>query len=612
MSRSGRKGKNGDPLGESGAALVIAMLAVVLMTLIGLALLQVVQNGFIHSAGAEGDIRAEILAQDGLDEALSLVRNAVDQANGASGYRDRIAQTEANLTDVIDRISDDPTHHPGVYTVKTERGSYTVDFSLDPGLSAEQRSREITHPTLLPAPDPDGPYVRQIVVVSEGKTSGIQPGRSVKKTMKLYVSTINPIFRYPVSAAADLSLQGAPFIIGDALAGGDLNITKKAHFIIESGISEYDAESDYPSLKGFIQAMSGHYTLDGSSRTSFERSFFSKYQPFADRSLELGEPLNIAAAVATKTSAVLSTSYDAPLTWIGLDGAQIGDGYNGAQAAIGSPGSMSGIRFSDDQWVSVKGNLDVYGNMLLTRGLLRQEQGASLQIHGGSISAHLNDPDLIAADMSGSIALDDGQFMAVDGNAVLNNLTFRGTMFVKGNLKIIGDLNVDGTIYVDGSVELKEMNSINQNTGFADKPVIVAATGKIDMSDNMKTQISSTSGENKLRAFLYSDQDMNVYGVLSRLLIKGGIHGRNVMLSGVRGNFSTSPGIDGFTGNAFVNTNVSPAGSGYYFTDGQSSLAADLARLKVFYDNQLYNDPPAGIPVTDQVSVFVKQIDYIQ
>ncbi|WP_438448164.1 hypothetical protein [Gorillibacterium sp. sgz5001074] len=586
---------------EQGAALVIALLAVVMMTIIGLVMLNVVRNGFINSASSEAEIQADMLAQKGLDEALALIKNAVKEGNASTlNYRSKVANVETNLNENIDRA--DGTSNDGIYSVETSVGDYKVDFSLDTSLDAASRTQVIRNPNDLGVvvPFPDDPYVHQVIVTSTGHTGNGRPNRTVTKRMKVYVSSIQPVFRYPLSAAGNLKLQGATAITGDVLARipsgcpapcGDIRVGNVASFVKGPGTS-YTISSDLPSIRGFIRAQGSYYL--NNTLTPFAPTLFSgSYKPFEDRNLTPDQDIDVEAYVGKQVDDIRLGQLSATATET-MDAEQFG-GYK-AGASNGQP-TIPVSRLYDEQWLDVTGDLQVNGNLILNEGVLTinkvsDTQATHVTMQNGSIYVKTPDPHLVAADLTGSVNLvNRSASMAVEGNTTLTNFTLNGNLFVHGDLKIIGNLNVtNGSIFVDGNVELKEMTSINQGT---DRPVILAASRRIIMSDNQ----SST----QVRAFLYSRlEDLSLYGVLSKLEIRGGIHGKNVELNAVKGDASKT---------SMAGTVAHPS-SGYFFSANQTSLPEDRSRLKVIYDNSLYTNPPIGIPITPNISVYVKEITY--
>jgi hypothetical protein len=584
-------------------------------------LLTVLEDGFVNSAAAEAQIQAETLAQNGLDEALGIIKNAVNEGNQSSlVYRERIRATINNINTKLNLASDKNTNGDVIdnYKVHKDRGDYTVSFprvDVNPvGIDATghpisgDNTGVIVNPNddrgtpSQPAAltDPDMPYVHQIIIKSVGETRNVKPKRTITKVMKVYVSTINPVFRYPLSSSNDLALNGAPYIQGDVLVGGELKTNSIANFKT-SFQSSFQLQTAKPYLQGFLNVLSNQYVNDGVAPTTFEQSFFSGNDTFEDKTLSNDTPIDIAKIVSDKL---------ADSKW---SDSSVGD-IESSQAGLGGnnlPNNVAnGVKYGANLWVTQTTDANVTGNLIVSNGVFKMDND-TLSLHlnhdsngiNGSLLISSNSTDLVTASLAGTVTLEKGEYVAVNGNTLLENVTLNGNMYINGNLKIIGTLNVeDGTIFVNGDVELKEMNSINQN---AARPVIIASTGKYIMSDNVKANIEDDASKHAIRAFFYSKDNLDLYGVGSRLEITGGIHGENVSLNAVKGKFSKdAPPL----GVVDMTQNLS---STFYFSTDQVGLDANTSRLKILYDDALFINPPDGIPTTDLVNIYVKEITYL-
>ncbi|HEX7057472.1 MAG TPA: hypothetical protein VF260_09805 [Bacilli bacterium] len=578
---------------EQGAALVIALLAVVVMTMFGIILLQVLRGSMVQATSSEAAVQAEANAQRGIDDALALIRNAVERGNAeGADYRDKIARAN----DYLDRVK---AYIASGSPVNAKRGTYEIAVEEDTGNYASLTASPITVP--------DFPYVRMFTIKATGKIAN-HPGGIAAKRMRVIVSTINPVFRYPLSADNNITLNGSPYIVGDVLArDGNVAVSDVAVFTGLPG-TKYGKKTDYPSVKGFInyggeivEYVPGTTTVDRHSG-DVDETFFSKAVPLRDKQLAAGEPVAAADYVSAKLTEMAekvdaaTSPFDENVNSGDLFGASLGSSLG---AVIGHS-----VKY-EDLWVTVQGNLTLdnpagLSDFAVKDGVLRLLPGANFQLHHGSLYISYNDPNVVAADLSGALAVDPGWSVVINGNCTLNDgFYFAGNMYIKGDLKVVGSINIDGTIYVDGGVELKQMTAINDSVA---KPLIIVATRTFDFSDNISA--------NSLRAFFYANEDINLRGVLSKIKIYGGVHGNNAILNAVREDFANPP-----TDPAYIEYDP-PIGAteptSFMFTMGQTNLAAEQSKLQIFYDSKLYSDPPVGIPTTSEVSVFVKEIDTVK
>lgn len=605
---------------EEGSALVIALLAVVMMTILGLVLMDVLRGGAVQAVSSEAGIQAEAIAQKGLDDTVAQIRRAVAIGeslgdgitnNGKTIYRNRITQVELQLSSILPFIDqhvgdqNDPKDEDG-QVVAANKGTYRIDILSSASINPESRNKPITNP--------DFPYVRKFVVKSRGMIDG-NPGKMVTKQMTVYVSTINPVFRYPVSSGGDLKLNGTPYVVGDILVRGSSLQVKDEAFFIGSAGSSFGIETGLPALRGFIRVKgdgdlgndtkkyklvtgTGERTGDLLDPTYFTEQYF----PLEDPTLDYDTAIDVGLYVNGK-----------------LDPSKLD------QRLAGSFGernidlidyelyetTKSKSILYENMWVSYQGRVTVdpsssepNGDVFIDNGTLtlydptdRADDNPHLTLKRGSLYVRSTDPNLVAADLRGTLNIDEDRFVAVRGNVTLNNgFKFpQGTMYIDGDLKIIGDITLQGTVYVKGNVELKEMTSINRDTGQPDLiPLIVIASGEIVLGNN------TNENNDQVRAFLYSQKGLKLYGVISKLNLFGGVHGEaGVELNAVRGELTGGGTITEYVGR--WNGRV---------PEGQANLSVDKSRLQILYDNTLNDKPPTGIPTTHGFNVFVKDIQF--
>ncbi|WP_136604246.1 hypothetical protein [Paenibacillus dokdonensis] len=567
---------------EKGAALILAMLTVVVMAILGLVLLDVLRGSMIQATASEASVQAEMLAQKGLDESVSAIRSVVVQSNKDPDkpYRERMEQLDNNLQSLLGSLDHNSDK------VKALKGTYNIQI--------KESSTNWKNLNQYPIIVPDYPYSYRIVIQSTGIIP-TRPERSVTKEMELYVSTVHPVFRYPVSSKGNLTLNGFSYIVGDIAVNNEIKTSDVASFIGIPG-SSYTKQTNKPAIKGFIH-------VQGNS-DSISADNFSVYTPFVDNSLDpdpgdidVSGIVNNRVNASPDTGAAMSPSED-------LFGRNITDS------------TIAGKTLFENEWVTLEGNVKI-GNqdstdrdndLWIRDGTLNMigdsNKPVSLTVHHGSLRVDFNDNDLVAADLAGTIMLDEGEYMAVSGNVTLNDgFKMTGNMYVRGDLKIIGSVDIDGAIYVDGGVELKNMASINQtslNPGESyTRPLILMASGEFIFSDNQ------AGADQKIRAFFYSNQNLVLYGILSRQNVTGGVHGDNVMLSSV----GINP--DSLTDTEY-NNSMNGEETVFNFTPNQSSLQPDQAGIQIYYDDNLYKDPPAGIATTNTARVFVNEVKYVR
>lgn len=622
---------------EEGSALVIALLAVVLMTMMGLILMGVLRGGAIQAATSESSVQAEAIAQKGLDDTLAQIRRAVanGESLGGTNYRSRMRNVENQLSLILPFIDNevgvegDEKDNNGEM-VKAKKGQYQIDILL-----AKTVINPESESPVKPLASPDFPYVRKFIINSRGIMEG-KPSTVVLKQMTVYVSTINPVFRYPVSSGGDLVLNGTPSITGDMYVANHLYIRDEALFTgLTTGAnrSKYGIQTGHglqtglPEIRGFIRVKGDSDTIapgkfnftqsDGvteyppitsTSETVEPLHFAPQYFPLEDPTLDEDVEVDVEGYVSNKTQ----TDLEAKLADLG--------GYKVPEASpveVTLFEDLPTSKLYNDQWVTVDGNVTVKdaasaatdADLFVNYGVLTMaNDDAKLSLANGSVYVKSPDPNLIAADLRGELSLQAGKFLAVEGNVTLNDgFHFpKGTMYIKGDLKIVGNVWLEGTVYVDGNVELKQMTSINKDENATEtetklqKPLIIVASGEIVLGN------SSNDGVENVRAFFYTKQGIRLYGVMSKLKIEGGLHGGfgGVELNAVRGDVTSGGGstVNRYQGSLDWNGKVPVV----------QLNNTDESRLKIVYDDNLYDYPPDGIPTTNNFNVFVKNVKYIK
>lgn len=571
------------PSGERGAALLIALLAAVFLTILGLVLLEILRGGMAQAASSEAAVKAEALAQRGLDETIALVRERVDAAHGPnSDVKQRADAVQSGIGGI------------GDVRVDLAYGHYEIEVSRTDNYAAyNDKIGQI----------PDYPYAAVLTVTSTGVVSETRKlTRTVAKTAKIYVSTINPVFKYPVSAASDVSLFGAPYIVGDVLSrSGRLDVSDTAAFI-GSPDTMYTMQSAWPTVEGFRKSSGVVHVnpVDGKERAGLPA--FDGIEPFEDPDMPDDEPLDIAGSKVDPMIAKMNglTGYS-PLISGDLEGHV-------------NP-FVAGDTRIDDEWVTyaagnsseINGSLAVRSGAFILEGETAEEDGAKLNLVNGSLYVDYKyltevneqaeiEVGLAAAYFAGELKVAPGQAVVVRGNVVIGSgFQFTGRMYVDGDLKIVGKVDLDGTIFVKGNIEMKEMTSINAGI---DKPLILAASGQLIFSDSRPEDDKGI-----IRAFLYSEEAVALYGITSRLTVRGGVHGDSVKINAVREGDAASK-------TASPDKVAGDGNDGILLTSAsdQRELSPNESNLKVFFDSVLYTDPPIGIPTSDTVHWFVQYV----
>lgn len=576
---------------EKGSTMLITLLVVTLFIIMGVVLLGVVSQGMKSSAAGEARIIAESLAQKGLDEATVALREAIASANRTeTDYRRRTELLEQQMLGESGMNSLLSTLE-GTYPGASPRESYEIRIVSDP--VADLKSSPVGRVNV----DPDYPYVRKVTVYSTGKVA-MMPAVRVAKSRVMYVNSINQVMRYAVSASIEdqegsppaLTMNGAVYTIGDIFVQGDWQMRDQAAFLKEPGQTGQVATA-LPALRGF-------YNATGRLINSSGQRFDAQSLPIRDTLLEQAERVEVDRTVGNimsryTSACALCLTIPEPMEW---------------PEWILADAEQEGWKHYDQVWAQVSGESLIRpptggrpADILLTDSLLSMEHGSELTVQGGSLIVDYQDPDLVVADLQGTVRLDEGQVLAINGNTVIGD-GFRlegGQLFVRGDLKVYGAVKLFGTVYVDGNVELRDISSMN--TGCSEpsegtcRPLIVAASGSIEIGEYIHDD-----ADTEIAAYLYANGAIKLYGVYSRLRLVGGIHAdQGLELNAVLGELSLLPGA----------AESDPVWERYAIR-AQTGLAPEASRLRITHDINLYESPPAGIPLAGEFNLYISRTAY--
>ncbi|TKC15631.1 hypothetical protein [Robertmurraya kyonggiensis] len=135
-----------------------------------------------------------------------------------------------------------------------------------------------------------------------------------------------------------------------------------------------------------------------------------------------------------------------------------------------------------------------------------------------------------------SLIMDDkSKWIIVDGNAVIENIgnqlmEVSANILITGDLTIRGDIAFDSTIYVLGDTTINNVNI----TGYNEGELILLTQGQLEIARINKFRDSNEV--NSIKAYLYTNEDAEVYAMGSYLHVEGGIFSKgNLEINAYRG-----------------------------------------------------------------------------
>ncbi|KAA9023144.1 hypothetical protein [Niallia endozanthoxylica] len=178
-----------------------------------------------------------------------------------------------------------------------------------------------------------------------------------------------------------------------------------------------------------------------------------------------------------------------------------------------------------------------------------------------------------------NLTLDKSKWLVFDGNAIIENIG-RDPMNVSANILVTGDLtlrgaiNFNSTIYVFGNTTINNVDIKGLNDG----ELILMTQGQLEIARINKF----TEDKSSIKAYLYTNQDAEVYAMGSYLYVEGGIF--------ARGNLE----VNAYRGSA------EDEGTGIKFTDNDNETAS---RLIIKNNKKLFMNQEQGLPKINQLEV---------
>ncbi|PLR93703.1 hypothetical protein [Bacillus sp. T33-2] len=376
-------------------------------------------------------------------------------------------------------------------------------------------------------------------------------GRNVTKTIKISYSTVEEVFQYAVVSnglstvedddKGNLRLNGASYIEGDVFVRKDIESSNYGKF--DYWIGEEYIKTSYPSIKGNLTVL-GKYKQG-------RKDSFTTFKP---------DPVSLQTYFAVPPYIRETSQEVKSIDVIGLIYKKNVD--------LSSKTTLKNLT------VTRKTPVTLIGNHVITNDLT-MEAGSRLIIRDGSLKVNGS------ADMSGSIELENSmafqnpaeeKYVFINGYSVINDLNFNGQMFINNSAYVTNNMNVNGTIYVRNNAWV---SSFSDNTDGG--TMVLVAEGNINLFLNL-----SFDEPKRLNAFFYSNEDLEISGIISNLKIIGGIYGESITLNAIK------------TGER---------------GQSQETIPPENSRLSIIYNDDLILNPPQGIPSVDKLSI--EEIDLV-
>lgn len=505
---------------DKGYSLLLSICILLIFSILGLSLMSLTSSGVAKNINREETIQAQDLSDKGIDYVVKDIQQQLekviqgDNTNGKKGVSKYTFETE-----FLDMLGEGNNSSNKYHDIRCERNK---GIEID-GENSSKTFVCIESVKTVSNEEKDK-YKREVTFKSIGTANNKE--HVTRQTVILGTDAVPDQLRYAVSSNDDsVYLYGGVDIKGDIKTANNLIIHDYGYMLNSSTANwkpsvytrlKADAKSAYPKVilpeKGnlYITKSTSHINTESKILSLVESNYAKNYDIYESTSKNLKE--------------VLSSKF-----------------FDSSNVALVTKNVESDT-------IDISGKVkDIY------------ESSKYSTFHKNSLTINNNNKNLVNRDKEDIILIGDTEKKKdtcktygwwgcsewnyieefVKGNFnITDNANIRGQYYVYGDLKISNsNLNSDAIIYVDGDVEITDsvLNEYGKNG-----TLILFATGKIKIINISK--YSNTSS--KIKGFFYSDSTLNIFGVLSNIEIQGGISANKIILSAIRGKYTSKGFID--------------------------------------------------------------------
>jgi hypothetical protein len=626
---------------EKGAALLIVFLIVSVFIILGFSISSYMVQSSKIRAFADDEIQGKMLADMGLTYFQKYIEKNVVHSGMASDEAVISKVNEIAAKNDGEKI----LHYKKISLPKQgdgENGGFAIGYTLVDN-NKEDASKDYIPESDGTGEDPSQPFIRKLKVSVIGlpprAASDVQMSpKVVKLEATVYINTVPAAFHYAVSTPGDLRLLGGSNIIGNVAAGNIVTSTEYQYS--EDNVWESSGDgANQPYIEGKV-ILSGGGTPESKGEIyrlpSFPKNIEKKYE--IPKASDLKNPIskdiknlrteNVFTPKKLEDSDSEKEELNAPKEKPYFPGYEppLVENVSSAPAPLFSNESIkdyiakqlkeqiptyqtSSQKVSETgQPIALETLAEDEGSFaILSDAKIAESQKLSIlsQQTAGETSAPLT-VRLTGNRLEGNIhqlfimpETDDnfvtvemgrkGSFASTptkDGDP----FTFTGSIYIKGNLDIVGDINIRGTIYVDGDVVIREAGNVPGNGNSKGNNLAIIASGKISLTkryEGADPASKDTKGWKEttpspiLSAFLYSEQDIEIYSHSSFNWIDGGIATKEGYIE--------------------LNTRREPAVKP---EDGGAS------RLIIQFNRGIFENPTPGLPSADKFYADIYDMEY--
>ncbi|MDR0138183.1 hypothetical protein RFW18_10570 [Metabacillus idriensis] len=529
---------------QSGYALLNVVLIFTIVTIFGISLIGMTLSSQKFTAYSESYTKNLAVAEMKMDESMIRLETKLNQFNN-----------EKNLNQISGQV------------LKSELETTIKSLNLSSeGIKFEPKNIRTNTPN-------DNRFSEMVTIkVQIGDSS-----RSLTKTVT--ITSAADVFRFSTVTEGKLIFNGAASIKGDIFADNGIYLSKYAKFMVNNNF--YTPLTDYPIIDGNIMVKKA---------TSLGLKVFEGKEPN-------WHPVNDISTLKTylpntpavKDRSVQFEQFNIPK--IINDQKQQLDTKNNSASSYSDSSIKNSIVINNSavfkNFLTVESDLTVKGNLTLEEGINLTAKG-SLKVFG---DVYVKNSKKQTNTLSGRIDIPNNEnYIFIDGDTAISDLTVNSHIYNSGNVGIKQNLNMNGTIFVSGNSTIENLS--NKSGGTA----VILSKGNLTVSNNNLYQKTPR----QIDAFLYSDQDLEIYGVGSNIKILGGIYGKNITLNATRGETYPVKGYQEYNPNLNISNFTSIGGR--YIEKNQTNPNLP-SRLQIEFKPELIQNPPVGLPTVDKLQI---------
>ncbi|KIL46219.1 type II secretion system protein [Jeotgalibacillus campisalis] len=529
---------------EGGYTLLTVMLIILVFTTLGAAILTATIGGAKRT-----EIREETIIQDSeaikaIEEGVAVLKNNIQRFP----FSPPGAFYQQELEGIISSLL---THHSSLDISDLSHG-YTLDLSTD--------------------------YTRVYEISSKGYK------QNFSKT--IYITAMPSFLKYGAGARDTLSLHGGMYIDGDIYANNRLFISDEAKYIYEG--NKKTVKSYFPTVEKNTQLiLNGVAALckNSSAFPCFDSNLArsGNWQPRSADEM-IVQAFSVQAPVIGSNSDYIDVKL---LPTVSSKLKEMDASFTEQHAEMISAGGDI-LTIKGQETIGRPLTKDEYQSQLSPETMLHEENVIG-KLEPSKNHLFLNDSYLNTEE----ITLQKDKWLVVLGDLILESAAgqeaiLQANMIVFGDVVIRGDHQMDSVMYVLGKTTIFNAN-IKKVDG--DGELILMSRGRLDIAllNSFNNPASFNEFTNQLNAFIYTDEDAEIYSVGSYVYVEGGIFSKGSLeFNSFRGDTAKGQGD-------IVFSLADPANDGddYY----------SKSRLFIRNDQRLFMDKQQALPAVEKLDV---------